>query len=184
MEKNNYANPGPLGLMGFGLTTVLLNIHNAGFFPIGSMVLSMGIFMGGLAQIFAGLCEFKKGNTFGLTAFTSYGLFWWSLVALILMQKFGWTEANDVKFMGWYLFMWGVFSFVLLIATFKAHKTLQIVFALVVALFWLLAARDFTGSETIGKIAGWEGILCGLSAMYLGAAEIINEKFGKEVLPL
>src|SRR5512144_2046276 len=82
MEQNNLANPAPLGLMGFGMTTVLLNIHNAGFFPVVSMVLAMGIFYGGVAQIIAGIIEFKKGNTFGTPAFTSYGLFWLTLVAL------------------------------------------------------------------------------------------------------
>jgi succinate-acetate transporter protein len=79
------ANPAPLGLLGFGLTTVLLNLHNAGFFGLNSMILAMGIAYGGLAQVIVGVMEFKKGNTFGMVAFTSYGLFWWSLVALIIL---------------------------------------------------------------------------------------------------
>ena len=88
-EKNTLANPAPLGLMGFGMTTVLLNIHNANpsVLPIGSMILAMGIFYGGLAQIIAGILEFRKGNTFGVTAFTSYGLFWLSLVALLIIPN-------------------------------------------------------------------------------------------------
>ena len=89
------ANPAPLGLMGFGMTTVLLNLHNAGFFPLGSMILAMGIFYGGVAQVIAGIMEWKKGNTFGTTAFTSYGLFWLSLVGLILMPKFGWCNPPE-----------------------------------------------------------------------------------------
>lgn len=101
------ANPAPLGLMGFGMTTVLLNIHNAGFFPISAMILAMGIFYGGLAQIIAGIFEFKKGNTFAVTAFISYGLFWLSLVALILAPKLGWADKTPEAYMGWYLFMWG-----------------------------------------------------------------------------
>ena len=83
------ANPAPLGLMGFGMTTVLLNIHNAGFYPMNAMILSMGIFYGGIAQVIAGIMEWKKGNTFGTTAFTSYGLFWLSLVGIVLLPKSG-----------------------------------------------------------------------------------------------
>ena len=81
------ANPAPLGLLGFGLTTVLLNLHNAGLFPLDTMILAMGIAYGGLAQIIVGIMEFKKGNTFGTVAFSSYGLFWWSLVALLVLPK-------------------------------------------------------------------------------------------------
>ena len=83
------ANPAPLGLMGFGMTTVLLNIHNAGFYPMNAMILSMGFFYGGIAQVIAGIMEWKKGNTFGTTAFTSYGLFWLSLVGIVLLPKSG-----------------------------------------------------------------------------------------------
>ena len=87
LVSEKLANPAPLGLMGFGMTTVLLNIHNAGFFPISAMILAMGLAYGGMAQVIAGILEFKKGNTFGVTAFTSYGFFWISLVFLILMPK-------------------------------------------------------------------------------------------------
>ena len=80
------ANPAPLGLMGFGLTTVLLNIHNAGFFELNSMVLAMGIFYGGIAQIIAGVMEWRKNNTFGTLAFTSYGLFWLTLAGIWLFD--------------------------------------------------------------------------------------------------
>ena len=106
------ANPAPLGLMGFGMTTVLLNIHNAGFFPVTGMILAMGLFYGGIAQVIAGILEFKKGNTFGLTAFTSYGLFWMTLVALWLFPDMGTSKgiATSEAYMGWYLFMWGVFT--------------------------------------------------------------------------
>src|ERR1700684_350967 len=89
--KDGTANPAPLGLCAFGMTTVLLNFHNAGFFELNSMILAMGIFYGGLAQVIAGIIEAKKNNTFGLTAFTSYGLFWMSLVGLIVIPTFGWA---------------------------------------------------------------------------------------------
>ena len=182
-----YANPGPLGLMGFGMTTVLLNIHNAGFFPISAMILAMGLFYGGSAQVIAGILEFKKGNTFGLTAFTSYGFFWISLVGLLILPELGLggvTEATPHAFMGWYLTMWGIFTGFMFIGTLRGNKVLQFIFASLTVLFFLLAARDFTGSELIGTIAGYEGIICGLSAIYLAMAEVINEQYGRTVLPI
>ncbi len=182
--ETKLANPAPLGLMGFGMTTILLNIHNAGFFPISAMILAMGIFYGGIAQVIAGIMEFKKGNTFGTTAFTSYGLFWLTLVALIVMPKLGWTEATPHAFMGWYLVMWGLFTLFMFVGTLKANKVLQFIFASLTLLFFLLAIRDFTGSKFIGTIAGYEGIICGASAFYLAMAEVINEQFGRTVLPI
>ncbi|HEC94369.1 MAG TPA: hypothetical protein ENI45_00200 [Thermoplasmatales archaeon] len=184
-EKNILANPAPLGLMGFGMTTVLLNIHNAGVFTLGSMILAMGIFYGGLAQIIAGILEYRKGNTFGVTAFCSYGLFWLSLVALIMIPKVvpGVTDPSSVA-MTSYLFMWGLFTFIMFISTLKHNKALQFVFLSLTILFWLLALGDFTGNTLITRIAGYEGIICGLSAIYLAMAQVINETYGKEVIPV
>lgn len=181
---NRFANPAPLGLMGFGMTTVLLNIHNAGFFPVSAMILAMGICYGGLAQIFAGLLEFKKGNTFGTTAFCSYGLFWISLVLTWVFPKIGWADASPAGFMGWYLFLWGIFTFFMWLGTFGKNRALQFVFLSLTLLFVLLALRDWTGSAFLGRIAGFEGILCGLSAVYLAMAEVLNEARGKTVLPI
>ncbi len=178
------ANPAPLGLMGFGMTTVLLNIHNAGFFPLDAMILAMGIFYGGIAQIIAGIMEFKKGNTFGLTAFTSYGFFWLTLVALLVIPNFGWAPKCPAGFLAWYLFMWGLFTLFMFFGTLGANRALQVVFFSLVVLFFLLAARDWTGSAAIGKFAGFEGIFCGASAIYLAMAEVLNEKFGRVVLPI
>src|ERR1022692_3803409 len=93
--KDSLANPAPLGLFGFGMTTVLLNLHNAGFFEMNSMILAMGLFYGGIAQVIAGIFEYRKNNTFGMTAFISYGSFWLTLVGLILMGKWGWTSASS-----------------------------------------------------------------------------------------
>ncbi len=181
---NKLANPAPLGLMGFGMTTVLLNIHNAGFFPISSMILAMGIFYGGMAQIFAGIMEFKKGNTFGTTAFTSYGLFWISLVALLVFPKIGWSTSTPSAFLAWYFFLWGLFTFFMWLATFGTNRALQFVFLSLTVLFWLLAIKDWTGLEIIGKIAGWEGIICGFTAIYLAMAQVLNEARGKIILPI
>lgn len=186
-QSINYANPAPLGLMGFGMTTVLLNIHNAGFFPISAMILAMGLCYGGIAQIIAGILEFKKGNTFGLTAFTSYGFFWISLVALLLFPQLGnegVTQATPHAFMAWYLVMWGMFTAFMFVGTLRGNRVLQFIFGSLTVLFFLLAIRDFTGNELIGRIAGYEGIVCGLSAIYLAMAEVINEQYGRTVLPI
>ncbi len=182
--KDTTANPAPLGLFGFGLTTVLLNLHNAGFIDIGSMILAMGIFYGGLAQIIAGIMEWRKKNTFGTVAFTSYGFFWISLVALILMPKFGMGAAPDRSGMAAYLFVWGVFSTVLFVATFKMNRAIMLVFFSLVVLFFLLALGDATGNVLVTRIAGFEGLVCGALAMYVGAAQVLNEVYGRTVLPL
>ncbi len=183
--EQKLANPAPLGLMGFGMTTVLLNIHNAGFFPVSAMVLAMGLFYGGIAQVIAGILEFKKGNTFGLTAFTSYGMFWLTLVALWLLPEIsnGKGIKTEEAYMGWYLFMWGVFTFFMWLGTFGKSKVLQFVFLSLWILFFLLAIRDWAGSPLIGTIAGYEGIICGLSAIYLAMAEVLEEARGKKILP-
>ncbi|MEP6513557.1 MAG: acetate uptake transporter [Parafilimonas sp.] len=182
--KDSSANPAPLGLFGFGITTVLLNLHNAGFYEMNSMIFSMGIFYGGLAQIIAGILEAKKNNTFGFTAFTSYGFFWVSLVALIVMPKLGWAVAATSTAMACYLTMWGIFTFLLLIATFRISKALQFVFATLTILFFLLAIGDAAGSTAMIHFAGYEGIVCGLSAIYTGAANLLNEVYKRTVLPV
>lgn len=182
--RDTTANPAPLGLMGFGLTTVLLNLHNAGFISIGGAILAMGLFYGGLAQIIAGVMEWKKKNTFGTVAFTSYGFFWISLVALIVMPRFGIADAADRSGMAAYLFVWGLFTVVLFVATLKMNRAIMLVFFALTILFFLLAFADASGSKLLTRIAGYEGIACGLGAIYIGAAQILNEVYGKTVLPL
>jgi len=178
------ANPAPLGLLGFGMTTVLLNLHNAGFFGLDAMILGMGIFYGGIGQIMVGIMEWKKNNTFGATAFTSYGLFWLSLVALIVLPKTGFGAAPSSEAMTAYLTMWGLFTAVLFIGTFRLNKALVSVFGSLTLLFALLAIGDATGSASIKMIAGYEGIICGLSAIYTGLAQVLNEVFGRTIAPL
>jgi len=182
--KDTTANPAPLGLFGFGMTTVLLNFHNAGIYELGSMILAMGIFYGGIAQIIAGIMEWKKKNTFGTVAFVSYGSFWLTLVALIVMPKLGWIPATSTRGMICYLSMWGIFTFLLFIGTLKLNRALQVVFLSLTILFFLLAAGDKTGNAGLKVFTGWEGIFCGFSAIYAGAAQVLNEVYGKTVLPL
>ncbi|MGC3965179.1 MAG: acetate uptake transporter [Rhodocyclaceae bacterium] len=178
------ANPAPLGLLGFGMTTVLLNLHNAGFFELNTMILAMGLFYGGLAQAIAGVLEWKKGNTFGTVAFTSYGFFWIALVALILLPQAGLGQAASEGAMVAFLSMWGIFTFVMFIGTLRMNLATQIIFGSLTVLFALLALGDATGSAAIKHLAGWEGIFCGASAIYAAAAQILNEVYGRVVLPL
>jgi uncharacterized protein len=181
---DNSANPAPLGLMGFGMTTILLNIANAGIIPLSSMIMGMGLFVGGIAQLIAGIMEWKKNNTFGTTAFTGYGAFWIALVLTWILPKAGVAEAADAASMGFFLLVWGVFTVGMFIGTLRLNKALQVVFGTLVVLFFLLAIADFTESKTIKTIAGYEGIFCGLSAIYACLAQVLNEVYGKVVLPL
>ena len=183
--RDTTGNPAPLGLLGFGLTTVLLNFHNAGFYELNTMILAMGICYGGIAQIIAGIMEWKKGNTFATTAFISYGLFWLSLVTLIVMTKLGWAAPSNEKAMAAYLFMWGLFTFVMFIGTLRLHIAGQIVFGSLTLLFFLLAYGDYTNASAgFKQFTGWEGIFCGFTAIYTGLAQVLNELYGKVILPL
>ncbi|MBU2267930.1 MAG: acetate uptake transporter, partial [Bacteroidetes bacterium] len=182
--QDRSANPAPLGLLGFGMTTVLLNIHNAGFFEMNSMIFAMGIFYGGIAQIIAGIMESKKNNTFGFTAFISYGFFWLTLVGLLVMPKLGWVAATDSNAMACYLGIWGLFTLCLFFGTFKISRALQVVFGTLTILFFLLAYGDATGDTSLKTFTGYEGIFCGASAIYAGIGALLNEVYGKTILPL
>ena len=184
--KDTTANPAPLGLLGFGMTTVLLNLHNAGYFELNSMILAMGLCYGGTAQVIAGIMEWKKGNTFATTAFISYGFFWLSLVALLVLPKLipGVVPANPTA-MAAYLATWGLFTAVMFLGTFRLSRALQFVFGSLTVLFFMLAFGDYTSAGTGFKHAtGYEGVVCGLGAIYTGLAQVLNEVSGKVLLPL
>jgi hypothetical protein len=183
-QKDTTANPAPLGLLAFGMTTVLLNLHNAGFYELNSMILAMGIFYGGLAQVLAGYMEWKKNNTFGTTAFASYGFFWLSLVALVLLPKTTSANPTVAGSLGAYLVMWGLFTAVMFYGTLRLNRALQLVFGTLVILFFVLACAEFTGNTALARFGGYEGIVCGLLAMYTGLALVINEVYGAVVLPI
>ena len=177
------ANPGPLGLLGFGMTTILLNLHNEGLIELSVMIVAMGFAAGGLMQIIAGIFELKLGNTFAGTAFTAYGCFWWSLI-------FIWLNPGDRVFsadgaaMGSYLLLWGVFTLFMYIATLKHNRATQVVFLTLTILFFGLALNDFTGVAAIGLVSGFIGIICGASALYNAFGQILKEEYGREILPL
>lgn len=187
MEDVKLANPAVLGLTCFGLTTMLLNLHNAGLFKMDATILGMGFFVGGFAQVIAGTLEFRKGNTFGMTAFTAYGTFWISLAFAIiykplLMTKVG-LEATG-RGLAWYLALWGVFTIFMMIGTFKINRVLQFVFITLVVLFFMLAIGIGWDIPNVIKAAGIVGIFTGAGALYLAMAENINEIYGKQMLPI
>jgi hypothetical protein len=167
------------------MTTVLLNLHNVGLIELSSMILAMGMFYGGLAQLIVGMMEWKKGNTFGTTAFASYGLFWISFVTLLILPKMGLgIVAAAPEEMAWFLGLWGVFTLVMFFGTLRTTRALQFVFASLALLFFMLAIADASGSDPIKVAAGAVGLVCGASAIYTGMAQVLNESNGKEVLPL
>jgi succinate-acetate transporter protein len=177
------ANPGPLGLLGFGMTTVLLNLHNAGVIELSVVIVSMGFALGGLAQIIAGILEFRGGNTFGGTAFTAYGTFWWSLI-FIWANPTEAIAAADETSMGFYLLLWGIFTLCMFIGTLKHNRATQVVFLSLTLLFFGLSIADFSGAELIRAVSGWIGIFCGASAIYNAMGQVINGEFGKKIVPL
>jgi len=176
------ANPAPLGLMGFGMTTILLNLVNMGLFGISSIIVAMGIFYGGLAQIIAGVMEFRKGNTFGTLAFTSYGLFWLSLVFIIISSVERPAVSPDNAAWAAYLFIWGLFTLGMFFGTLRTNRVLQTVFLSLAILFFMLTAAHFI--PQLQLIAGIEGVFCGFSAFYLSLAEVLNEANNRVVLPV
>jgi len=173
----------PLGLLGFGATTLLLNLHNAGLFGLNNMILIMGLFYGGAAQVIAGMQENKRDNTFGAAAFTSYGLFWWSLVGILILNKMGYT-VSDKTGMASYMFTWALITLIFFIGTLTGNTIGKVVFGLVLLLFIALGFHFAFDSALMGKVAGYIGITAGLSAIYEAAAILLNEKFNKTMLPV
>lgn len=181
------SNPAPLGLLGFAMTTLLLNLHNAGFYENSSMIVAMGIFYGGIAQLIAGLIEFKQGKTFGGVAFVSYGSFWLSLCAIWLLPKTGLIAAPDHLAMGFYLLIWGLFTFFMFVGTLKSNRISQCVFGTLTLLFALLAIENFlgnAGAESAMKsfkiMAGYTGIVCAGFAFYDAIAQILSPIYDKK----
>ena len=176
------SNPAALGLAGFALTTWLLSMINAGWFSGDSMGMVLGVALayGGTAQALAGLMEVPRGNTFGATAFLSYGAFWWSFALFVLFLH----EKVPAAFIAWYLFLWGVFTLYMWVATWRAPRALQLVFLALWITFFLLAAGEWTGLVWLHRSGGYSGLVTAAFAFYLSAAEIINDMHGRTVLPV
>ena len=177
------ANPAPLGLTGFALTTWLLSLVNAGFYPGAAvpLVLASAFAFGGTAQFFAGLMEMPRGNTFGFVAFCAYGAFWWSFA---LFVEFFAPANVPASFIGWWLALWGFFSLFMFIGTLALNRALQLIFGALVITFFLLAGADLFAIPALKMYGGYFGLLTAALAFYLAAAEIINETHGRVVLPV
>ncbi|MGD0781055.1 MAG: acetate uptake transporter [Dehalococcoidales bacterium] len=178
--ESQLANPGALGLAAFGFTTILLQFHNLGWIE-SYMPVVYGMFWGGLAQVIAGIIDGKRGDTFGLTAFVSYGVFWMGLAFAFILQWTG-VVTLDSSGLAWTFILWGIFTFFMMIGTLKMTFVHFFVFASLVVLFALLVAHFFGAISA--KPAGIEGLFCGAAAVYGAAAVIINGKFGRTVLPM
>ncbi|MDR0523114.1 MAG: acetate uptake transporter [Candidatus Methanoplasma sp.] len=181
-SPHTVADPAPLGLLAFGMTTAILSLHNLGAYGLDSAVLSMGLLYGGMAQIVAGIFEFKRGNTFGATAFTSYGFFWLSFVAIEAGAMPG--AQADAASMGAYFAVWGVMTLFMFAGTLKGAASLKIVFLSLTALFFVVAAKDLSGASGLAHAAGAIGLFCGAAAMYSGLGAVVNAQMGRAVMPL
>lgn len=179
-EEPIWGNPGALGLAAFGFNTILLQIHNIGWMD-STMSLVYGIFWGGIAQVIAGIIDGRRGDTFGLTAFCSYGAFWLGLAFAFVFQWTGIVKLDNSG-LAWTMVIWGIFTFFMMIGTLKMTFVHFFVFASLVVLFGLLAAHFFGAISSVP--AGIEGLFCGGAAVYGAAAIIINGKFGRTVLPM
>jgi uncharacterized protein len=175
------ANPAPLGLVGFALTTWMLSMVNAGWFGVTAvpMVLALAFAFGGTAQFCAGLLELPRGNTFGFVAFCSYGAFWWSFALFVVF----FAAHVPAAFVGWYLFMWGVFTFYMWIGSLALTRAVSYIFLALWITFLLLAIGDW-GLPVAGTLGGYAGLVTAVLAFYVSAAEVINETHARQVLPL
>ena len=181
------ANPAALGLVGFGLTTVLLSLINAGVLPAGGegVVIPLALAYGGLIQLIAGVFEFKVGNTFGMTAFLSYGAFWWWFAFLLFFAHNGLIDIKSAgPTVGVALGLWGVLTLYLWISTFRLSRILFAIFLTLWITFFLLAAGAITGEGALSHLGGWLGLVCGCLAIYGSFGIVTNTTFGREVVPL
>ncbi|HZD67883.1 MAG TPA: acetate uptake transporter [Actinomycetes bacterium] len=182
VAATSIADPAPLGLAGFALTTFVLSMFNAGLVGKAGepVVLGLALAYGGGAQFLAGMWEFRKGNTFGATAFSSYGAFWISFWAFVAFFSDG-VPATAV---GLYLIAWGIFTFYMWIASFRTTAAVNIVFLLLWITFVLLGIGDAAGNSGISKLGGWVGLATAVAAWYASFAGVTNFTFGRDIVPV
>ncbi|HXQ55079.1 MAG TPA: acetate uptake transporter [Actinomycetes bacterium] len=180
------ADPAPLGLAAFALTTFVLSMFNAGLVDAKGepIVLGLALAYGGAAQLLAGMWEFRKGNTFGATAFSSYGAFWISFWAYVAFFAKGIPEANRGAAAGLYLIAWGIFTTYMWVASLRTTAAVNLVFLLLAITFFVLGIGDAVGNDTISKLGGWLGLATAVAAWYASFAGVTNFTFGREVLPV
>jgi len=187
MAAEKLANPAPLGLVGFGLTTVLLSLINAGVLPKTgeNVVIPLAMAYGGTIQILAGLLEFRAGNTFGTTAFLSYGAFWWWFALLLILGGNHVLPLDGTgSTIGVALMLWGVFTMYMWVATFRLTRALWWIFFTLWIAFYLLGLGALLAMPGLTQAGGWVGLLCGSLAMYASFALVANASFGRDVLPV
>ncbi len=180
--------PAPLGLAGFGITTLLLSLINAGILhaTVTVGVMALALTFGGAAQLLAGMWAFRRGNTFAATAFTSYGAFWFSfylLVVVFIPQMKGATATDISTFVATYLLAWGIFTAYMFVASLAGARAVQLVFLLLTLTFVVLAIGDYAASTTIHNIGGYLGIATAAAAIYASFADVANANFKRRVLP-
>jgi len=186
--QSSLGNPGPLGLAGFAMTTFLLSTWNTGLLSANTanIVLPVALWYGGIAQLLAGMWEFASNNTFGAVAFSSYGGFWLSFAT---MEQFwspkGAVSTHDVNMaVGMFLLAWTIFTFYMMIGSFRMSISLALVFVLLEFAFIFLTAGAFSGNKHVTAAGGWFGILCAAAAWYASSATVINTTYGIQLLPL
>jgi uncharacterized protein len=180
------ADPGPLGLAAFALTTFVLSMFNAGLLSDGGepVVFGLALAYGGVAQVLAGMWEFRTGNTFGAMAFTSYGAFWLSFWAFVQFYAPKVPEADAGHAVGLYLIAWGIFTAYMFVASLRTTGAIALVFILLTITFIALGIGDSGGNDTITKLGGWLGLATAVAAWYASFAGVTNATFGRVVLPV
>ncbi|NGO78985.1 hypothetical protein G6045_25490 [Streptomyces sp. YC504] len=181
------ANPGPLGLAAFALTTFVLSMFNSGLVSnaaLSAVVLPLALFYGGLAQFVAGLFEFRRGNTFATTAFLSYGAFWMSFAAYVKFVVPGLPAADAHLATGLYLIAWFVFTLYMTVAAMKLDLAHKVVFVSLSLTFLFLALGDLAESTGLAHTGGFLGLLCAAAAWYTSFGVLTNETWGRKVIPL
>jgi hypothetical protein len=184
LTKHTPANPAPLGFIAVGLAIVFYGFYVAGLYGLNSIVLTLGLIYGGIALVIVSAMEFKNGNTFGTVAFGLYGIYWISDMMILVFAKFGWANASSANAIALFYFIWGLFTLGIFIGTLKLSRFVQFFFITLAILFFLLTAVELTGNPTLTLIAGYEGVLCGLSGIYIGLAEVLNDLYDKKILPV
>lgn len=181
MAEQKLGNPAAVGLAGFGLTTLVLQFHNVGWCGVGPVV-ALGLIFGGMAQLIAGLQEMKTGNNFGYCAFTTYGAFWISLAVIFLLNHFGIYKSGAAE-VGCFLVAFTLYTAIMFIGSMRINTGLAITFLLLLIGFILLDLAHF-GYPALTKVAGYELMVCALSAWYCMAHVVYADVFGKDVLPV
>ena len=174
---------GPIGLLAFGIATVLLSLVNAGYYPLDAMVVMMGAYVG-FAMVITGYMEWRKCNSFGAAAFATFGFFWLSFTGLLVLPALNVAAAPSATAMAAYLFMWALYAFVTFLATLKYNRALQFIFLVVAILFALLGLGYLTGNPLFTTLGGYVGIIAGLAAVYTGFGQVLNEVYEREIVPL